>query len=125
MINVLLLMILAHIIDDFVLQTTCLSQMKQESWWLNHKEYKPMYRNDYVMALLVHSMSWSIMILLPIIFLLEIPQISILTAFCINTVIHCLVDDLKANRGKLNLIQDQTIHLIQIIITWLTFVLWI
>jgi hypothetical protein len=34
-----------------------------------------------------------------------------------NTIIHAIVDDLKANRNKLNLIQDQLLHLAQIVIT--------
>jgi hypothetical protein len=64
-------------------------------------------------------MSWSIMILSPILFLLEMPQMLLLIAFCINTLIHYVTDDLKANKGQINLIQDQTIHLIQIIATWM------
>lgn len=117
--EILLLMLLAHIIDDFVLQPISLSSLKQKSWWLNHKNYKELYKNDYKMALLIHSMSWSIMILLPCILTLKMPQISILTAFCINTLIHYVTDDFKANKGKINLIQDQTIHLIQVILTFI------
>ena len=119
MVKILLLMIFAHIIDDFVLQPICLSKLKQKSWWEKQERYKDLYRNDYKMALLTHSMSWSIMILIPILLLLEIPQILILMAFCINTLIHYTIDDLKANKGKLNLIQDQIIHLMQVIITWM------
>lgn len=119
MVKILLLMIFAHIIDDFVLQPICLSKLKQKSWWEKQEGYKDLYRNDYKMALLIHSMSWSIMILIPILLLLEIPQILILMAFCINTLIHYAIDDSKANKGKLNLIQDQIIHLMQIIITWM------
>jgi hypothetical protein len=37
--------------------------------------------------------------------------------------IHAFVDDLKANRFKINLIADQLIHLAQIIGTWLIFIL--
>lgn len=119
MVKILLLMIFAHIIDDFVLQPICLSKLKQKSWWEKQEGYKDLYRNDYKMALLIHSMSWSIMILIPILLLLEIPQILILMAFCINTLIHYAIDDSKANKGKLNLIQDQIIHLMQVIITWM------
>lgn len=119
MVKILLLMIFAHIIDDFVLQPICLSKLKQKSWWEKQEGYKDLYRNDYKMALLIHSMSWSIMILIPILLLLEIPQILILMAFCINTLTHYAIDDSKANKGKLNLIQDQIIHLMQIIITWM------
>lgn len=44
-------------------------------------------------------------------------------AYPINTLIHMCVDDLKVNRHKLNLIQDQFIHLGQIIITAILFVI--
>ena len=35
-----------------------------------------------------------------------------------DLMLHMAVDDLKANKKKINLIQDQTIHLVQIIWTW-------
>ena len=34
-----------------------------------------------------------------------------------NTIIHAIVDDLKANKKRLNLVQDQLLHLAQIVIT--------
>ena len=37
----------------------------------------------------------------------------------INLIIHMFVDDLKANRNKINLITDQLIHIIQIIFTFI------
>jgi len=43
----------------------------------------------------------------------------------INCCIHFVVDDLKANRFKINLIIDQTIHFIQIILTFLTCYVWL
>lgn len=42
--------------------------------------------------------------------------------FCFNWAIHCIVDDCKANKKNINLIQDQLIHMAQIIITWIIFV---
>lgn len=42
-----------------------------------------------------------------------------LVLFILNVIIHGLIDDIKANKGKINLVQDQTIHLIQIFITYL------
>ena len=119
-ITILLLMILCHVIDDFTLQTTCLSNMKQKEWWVQHvngKKYQ-LYKHDYKMALLMHSMSWSAMILLPIMLLTQTPQILLLTAFLINTLVHYTTDDLKANRGAINLVTDQIIHIAQILITW-------
>ena len=118
MIKLLLLMILMHIVDDYYLQGI-LASMKQKRWWETREWFKPLYKDDYKMALLMHSMSWSIMILLPSMFLIGINPYLALGTFIINTVIHCYVDDLKANRGKINLVLDQSIHLLQVFVTWM------
>lgn len=39
--------------------------------------------------------------------------------YILNTLCHTYIDDLKANRHRINLIQDQLIHFGQIFITWL------
>ena len=116
--KILLLMILLHVIDDFHLQDI-LANMKQKEWWRKQEGYKSMYRNDYKMALLIHSMSWSIMILIPAMIFYNLPGLLLLTAFIINAVIHYHIDDLKANKHKINLMVDQTVHLLQIITTWI------
>lgn len=115
------LMLLCHIIDDFVFQPICLSKLKQKSWW--EKEFNnnvpSKYKNDYGMALLIHAISWAIMIHLPLMFLQESDMEVVSYMIGINCSIHFLVDDLKANDGKLNLIQDQLIHFAQIFVSWL------
>ncbi len=122
MITIFLLMILCHILDDFVLQPVCLSNLKQKHWWDEHYPGKQ-YKNDYKMALFIHSLSWSIMIHLPIMYNMFyiFPEILILVSIIINTVIHYIVDDLKANKYKINLITDQSIHFAQIILTFILF----
>ena len=117
-ITILLLMILCHIIDDFVFQPICLSKLKQKNWWKKQEEYNELYQNDYKAALAIHSMSWSIMVLVPIIFLTEASQIGILFMFSLNTIIHYVTDDAKANKKKINLATDQTIHFLQILMAW-------
>ena len=117
MIKILILMILAHIVDDYYLQGI-LASMKQKKWWLEQKGYKDMYKNDYLMALIMHSMSWSIMILLPIMFFTTTPAAILWAMFVVNTLIHFYVDDLKANQFTINLVEDQSIHLGQIFLTW-------
>ena len=116
--KILLLMLLCHVIDDFVLQPVCLSKLKQEAWWKSQKEFSKKYKYDYYMALLMHAMSWSIMIVLPIIFFGDVGNALLLALVVLNTGIHLVVDDMKANTLELNLIQDQTIHLIQVFFTW-------
>lgn len=115
-------MILCHIIDDFVFQPVCLSNLKQKTWWNEHCQGK-LYRNDYKMALFIHSLSWSIMINLPLMLLYSHNDWIIAISILINMIIHFIVDDLKANKLKINLITDQTIHLVQIILTYLILVI--
>ena len=114
---IVLMMIFCHIIDDYKLQGI-LASMKQKKWWQEQKEYKNLYKYDYIWALITHSFSWSFMIMLPIIFIksFEIGT-TFLIVFILNMITHAVVDDLKANKFKINLIQDQIIHLIQIVVT--------
>ena len=78
------------------------------------------------MALFCHSLSWSIMVFLPILIYSLYNQIDLNWFYLvlpINLIVHAIIDDLKANKFKINLIIDQSIHFIQIFITWLIFVL--
>lgn len=121
MIQLLLLMIFMHIVDDYYLQGI-LANMKQKRWWETREWYKPLYKNDYKMALLIHSMSWSIMILLPSMIMLKLNLYLLLGTFILNAAIHYYVDDLKANRGKINLVVDQSVHIMQVLVTWVLLV---
>ena len=113
---VIALMIFCHIVDDFRLQGI-LANMKQKKWW-REQTNKPMYQYDWVMALMIHSMSWSFMILLPIAIYQNFNVgANYVIVFFINALIHGIVDHLKANRFKINLIEDQMAHFIQIAIT--------
>lgn len=122
---VLLLMVLCHIIDDFVLQPVCLSNLKQKSWWeekFSHYAWEKdkIYKNDYKMALLMHALSWSIMIHLPIMFIwTSVPEFVILISVCVNCLLHAFIDDKKANKKVINLVDDQCAHLIQILVTFI------
>ena len=117
---ILFVMIFAHIVDDYYLQGI-LASLKQKTWWENQKSYKPMYKYDYIVALIMHAFSWSFMVSLPILYFGFTKWIVV--AIVLNTIIHGIVDDLKANKGKINLIVDQSIHIIQIVITWILMVL--
>lgn len=120
--TVLILMIFSHIVDDYYLQGI-LAKLKQKTWW---KENAPddKYKHDYIAALICHAFSWSIMILFPILIATSFnPAWWIYTVFVINTVIHAVIDDLKANKNRINLIQDQAFHFCQIFITWILFII--
>ena len=120
MVKILILMFFCHLIDDFVLQGK-FAYLKQRTWWIKacNDDRLPFdkYKNDYRMALFEHSLEWSIAIMLPIIFLCNVSGLILLAAVVINTIIHYIVDNAKANQLRLNLIQDQLIHFIQIIVT--------
>ena len=123
-IALLIFMIFAHIIDDYYLQGW-LASAKTKNWWEKNAPDK-LYSKDYIMALFCHSLSWSIMVFLPILIYSLYNQIDLnwfYLAIPINLTIHAIVDDLKANKFKINLITDQSIHFIQIIITWDSFIL--
>jgi hypothetical protein len=113
----LLSMIFFHIVDDYYLQGW-LASAKQRSWWEKNAA-DDLYKNDYIMALMEHAFSWTFMIHIPIVAAgSDIPLSMLLLTFAINWSIHAIVDDLKANKKAINLIQDQSIHLGQIILTW-------
>lgn len=115
-----ILMVLFHVLDDFVLQAVCLSNLKQREWWMNSEEgRKEMYKNDYVAALTVHGFSWSAMILVPSIILgIDVPPDVLIALFFVNALVHAIVDDLKANEKIINLVTDQVVHIGQVVITW-------
>lgn len=123
-IALLIFMIFAHIIDDYYLQGW-LASAKTKNWWKKNAPDK-LYSKDYIMALFCHSLSWSIMVFLPILIYSLYNQIDLdwfYLVLPINLIIHAIIDDLKANKFKINLIIDQSIHFIQIFITWIIFVL--
>lgn len=117
-IKILLFMILLHIIDDFVLQPISLSNLKQKKWWEKQEGYSDKYKDDYKVALAIHSISWSIMIHIPLVIMFpSLGQLALLISFIANAVIHYYIDDLKANKLKINLFEDQMVHFWQICTT--------
>ena len=126
----LLAMIFLHIVDDYYLQGW-LASAKQKSWWQQNAPDE-LYKHDYIMALFMHGFSWTFMIMIiPTIYALTIAvninavTIMIAIFFVVNLCLHMYTDDKKANKKKINLIQDQLIHLVQIIGTWLYFIVFI
>ena len=114
-------MVFCHIVDDYYLQGK-LASFKQKSWW-QEKAPDQLYKYDYIVALMMHSFSWAFMIMLPI----AVSQSFDIGArfaamFVVNTAVHAIVDHLKANERKINLVTDQSIHICQIIVT---FMMWI
>ncbi len=121
--SLLLLMILGHLVADYTLQGW-LASGKQKKWWGDQLKDAPdsvkrKYRNDYKVALLCHSLYWSIIVCLPLLFH---PVL-----FAINAIghaaLHYLIDDAKANKLAISLVEDQIYHFVQIISVWLVCVI--
>ena len=124
----LFIMIYCHIIDDYLLQGI-LAKLKQRNYWYGAAgPNADNYRHDYIVALICHAISWSISISIPAIFLYYKTSnikllVTILIAICINTIIHAIIDNLKANELKINLVIDQSIHLAQVITYWVAIIM--
>lgn len=134
---ILFLMLLMHYIEDFHLQG-CLANLKQKKWWekevaenlFHSKDDNPQhrerllfftqYRNDYKMSLFAHSIENALFVMLPLIVDMLITEfvkgMSNMWIFFIPAIIlicttHYVIDDEKANKMKINLVQDQLLHL--------------
>lgn len=104
--QIIIAMLLAHLVADYTLQGW-LAQGKMRSWWAGK------CGRGYIAALVCHALYWSILVCIPF-----WSSDWFAAAVAVNTVVHAIVDDLKANRGKLSLIQDQLIHAAQIVATF-------
>lgn len=118
---IILSMLFMHIVDDYYLQGI-LASMKQKTWWQKQESYNDFYKYDYIVALIMHSFSWAFMVMVPIALVMSFSaSIWFAITMLANTVVHCVVDDLKANKKKINLVHDQSIHVVQIVITFVLF----
>lgn len=131
LISILLSMLFLHIVDDFYLQGL-LAKMKQKSWWqdqLGVSDRYEKYMNDWKIALVEHAFSWAFSISFPMLLYMLITnsdsllQVTVfLASLVLNVIIHAIVDNKKCNKLEINLIQDQLCHIVQIIVTWIIFV---
>lgn len=117
-------MILFHLIADYNLQGW-LASAKQKEWWKENCSDE-MYNKDYLCALIEHSLYWSIFIHIPVaIYLYQMLSERIfgtmwqlfLTTTLLNSVIHAIVDNEKANKHSINLCEDQFAHMAQVLVT--------
>lgn len=115
----LLSMLFCHIVDDYYLQGW-LASAKQKKYWRELHNYTDMYKHDYIVALIMHSMSWAFMIMLPITIVNRFDVNNIFFVYyLINVLVHACVDNAKVNWKVINLVQDQLFHIAQIVMTWL------
>lgn len=120
---IFILMAFLHIVDDFYMQNISLTRLKQKKWWedlINDFE-ESKYNKDYIAALIVHGFSWSFMVHLPILLIAEANFLYVISVIA-QGLIHAYIDDVKANKFIINLIEDQTMHISQIVIIFVFFV---
>lgn len=118
---VFLWMIFFHVIADYNLQGW-LASAKQKSYWESNAPDK-LYKHDYICALIMHSISWTFMVMLPIAYTQGFAITKVFAiVFMFNVAFHVIVDDQKANRKTINLWHDQLFHMIQITLTFVLFV---
>ena len=110
---VILWMLFFHVVADYNLQGW-LASAKQKSYWQENAPDK-LYRYDYIMALIMHSISWTFMVMLPVAYVNQFNiGIGFVGMFIANIAIHAVVDHLKANMKLINLWYDQLLHMGQI-----------
>lgn len=114
---ILLSIIFCHVIADFHIQNSFMAKFKQKEEW---RGYGKEYADDWIAVLAVHAFSWSFFTFLPLLYYVYTKDITFsiwAIVVGVNAVIHFIVDDQKCNRFKIDLIQDQGLHIIQIVLT--------
>jgi len=119
--NTIMLMLLGHLVSDYTLQGW-LADAKQRNWWAVRTselpaESKVLYRHDWMAGLACHALYWSLVTFLPLYghpawWVIVLSQASV----------HAVVDHLKCNAHRINLWQDQLLHLLQILVAYWLFV---
>ena len=125
-IALLLLMILAHIVEDFHLQGK-LAEMKQKAWWKSEAERHgidyggSIYTSDHVPVLLLHGAEWAICVTIPV--MLYCGTILLPDWYCVAIIVmamfHAAVDHMKCNLYLINLNADQAVHIAQVVALWM------
>lgn len=117
---IILLMIFCHIVADYNLQGW-LASAKQKSYWQENAPDE-LYKHDYICALVMHSIGWTFMVMLPIAYIMSFNvNFLFVWIFLMNVIVHAVTDHMKANDKLINLWQDQLIHLVQIAVTAVIF----
>lgn len=120
---ILIAVLFLHVMADFRWQGI-MAEMKSQDWWKKQKGYYDKYKNDYIPPLFWHSFHWSCCILLPYLVISQLMHYalgtvmpSLLVALVANTLVHMFIDHQKANCKSINLVQDQLLHILQMLLT--------
>lgn len=114
----LISMLWCHIIGDWILQPDIMKNGKCKSWWEENYPDK-LYQDDYMMVLFIHSFLWSITTHIPFILLYLLNDMdlggALIGAILLQTLIHHIIDDVKANEFGISLKTDQQLHMLQVV----------
>lgn len=134
---IFLITIFLHVYSDFYAQGW-LSQAKCKEWWRKQEDASyivkdaspqrraiyPLYELDYWGMLIAHSAHWAFYILLPSLVYgffnasnIDFFGFAGTIVFVCNVFVHACIDNWKANAKLINLLEDQALHIIQIIVT--------
>lgn len=110
-----------HLIADFWMQG-CLADLKQKDWWVKKfdefnldEKHRELYEKDYQVALVCHALMWSLITFSPLVFFTDSFIFGMIIFW--NTYFHAWTDNCKANVKIINLLDDQLLHLLQIVAT--------
>lgn len=117
--KVLLCMLYLHLIDDYKMQGW-LASAKSKSWWQQNCPDKK-YNKDYIIALIEHGFMNAFMVHIPIYIWLCKNEVALFASVFVFAFLHAIIDDLKANVKRINLIQDQLLHILLIFLWWVMF----
>ena len=127
-----LLVLFLHVFADFNMQIGgTLHNLKSKDWWVGitaksvwgsaNEQYRK-YKYDYLVGLIAHASEWTFVTFLPILW--NTSALLAMSIYFPNVAVHAYIDHLKANRYKINLWQDQLLHLAQIILTFGVWMIW-
>ena len=112
--KVFCLCLILHFFADFTLQG-CLANLKCQEWWNEHYP-QHLYAKDYICALWIHSLYWTLITAAPIIWLWTANVGILVLLLAVHVVLHAWTDHEKANKRSINLTADQSIHLVQVVL---------
>ena len=120
MIRIYFLMLLLHVLAEFILQPLALCKLKKKSFW-EQPERQNGGTEASCMAITINSIMWTIMIMLPLMCCSLVEDLFILLVFLVDMAIHAFVDEYFTNRQMLTFATTQSIYLAQITLTFLVF----
>lgn len=118
---VLTLMVFCHIMNDYCLQTLLIS-LKQRLQWTKG-EFSGSYKNGYASTLLTRGFSWAFIIMFPVVVFYRFNMpLTFYILLITNCLIYAYIDDLEAGKHKISTTTNQSLHITQLVITFIALI---